>query len=106
MRGPCARRLVTCDLMTADGPTFVGSNDCENAQEVCPRAPGEGYEKCSTICQQGAHAEIKALNLALDNGYDTRGAHAIIQGHYYICEPCGRALRDAGVRVVRLMLSK
>jgi hypothetical protein len=105
MRGPCAKRRITCDLMTAEGPTFHGTNDCDNAQEICPRAPGEGYEKCASICQQGAHAEIDALNAALRCGYEAKDAVAIIQGHYYICEPCGRALRDAGVRMVKIVLA-
>lgn len=102
MRGPCAKRRVTCDLMTAEGPTFHGENDCANPQAACPRAPGEGYEKCQSICQQGQHAEIKALHEAINAGYSTFGAVAIIEGHYYICEPCGAALRDAGIALVRL----
>ena len=31
-----------------------------------------------------------------------RDAHAIVTGHYWICEPCGRALRDAGVTTVKI----
>jgi hypothetical protein len=103
-RGPCARRRVTCDLMTAEGPTFHGENDCANPQAVCPRLPGEGYEKCQSICQQGAHAEIKAIHACVNAGYSAAGAVAIIQGHYYICEPCGAALRDAGVTQIRIQL--
>lgn len=102
MRGPCAKRVVECDIEAFGGAErFSGTNDCANPQAVCPRAPGEGYEKCQTICQQGEHAEIKALNAAGDKA---RGGIARIWGHYYICEPCGRALRDAGVHYVEIFL--
>ena len=92
--------------MTAEGPTFTGENDCANPQTVCPRQPGEGYAKCETICQQGEHAEIKALRMAREAGYSAESAVAVIRGHYYICEPCGAALRDAGVTQVRIRLVK
>lgn len=104
LRGPCARRRVTCDLITSEGPTFHGENDCANPQAECPRLPGEDYTKCQIICQQGAHAEIKALNACKAAGYDPGASVAIISGHYYICEPCGAALRDAGVIQIRLQL--
>ncbi len=58
------------------------------------RAPGEGYEKCQSICQQAGHAEAEAVKAA---GEAARGATAYLWGHYWMCEPCGRALREAGV---------
>ena len=100
-RGPCAKRRVTCTIDARSGEQFHGENDCANPQPVCPRAPGEGYEKCASICQQAAHAEVEALRAA---GPLALGAIARVQGHYYICEPCGRALAQAGVRYVIVML--
>jgi pyrimidine deaminase RibD-like protein len=82
----------------------MGENDCANPQAVCPRLAGEGYEKCQTICRQGEHAEIKALRQL--EGSDLRHAVAYIHGHYYICEPCGAALRDAGIGRVVIVPSK
>lgn len=102
MRGPCAKRRVVCVLHCMDGSTFTGENDCENPQQTCPRAPGEDYTKCQAICQQGAHAEIKALEQAGDKAI---GAVALLTGHYYICEPCGAALRDAGVKRLDMLIS-
>lgn len=95
MRGPCAKRRVICDIVTDDGETFTGENDCANPQPVCPREPGEGYEKCAAICGQAGHAEIEAIRKA---GAKAAGAVAVLTGHYWICEPCGAALRDAGIR--------
>lgn len=100
MRGPCAKRRVTCILETVGGTTFVGENDCAHPQALCPRAPGEGYEKCRTVCGQAGHAEVEALRQCREAGVDPTGATATLDGHYWICEPCGAALRDAGVRLV------
>ncbi len=94
MIGPCAKRRVVCVITAIDGSVFIGENACANAQPVCPRGPGEGYEKCQSICGQAGHAEIEALKLA---GEAARGATAELLGHYWICEPCGRALLEAGV---------
>jgi len=106
VRGPCAKRRVTCQIVYGGSPEefVMGENDCANPQAACPRLPGEGYEKCQTICQQGDHAEIKALRQL--EGHDLSHAMAIIVGHYYICEPCGAALRDAGIGRVVLIPSK
>lgn len=103
MRGPCAKRQVRCVIIAADNATrFTGENDCANPQSVCPRLPGEGYEKCQSICQQSGHAEAEAVKLAGDSA---KGSSAQLFGHYWICEPCGRALRDAGVASVTVFLA-
>ena len=88
--GPCAKTTVTCVIMTASGERFVGSNACANPQPVCPREPGEGYEKCVSICQQSGHAEREA-------GDKAAGAHAFFHGNTYACKDCQEALYDAGV---------
>jgi hypothetical protein len=99
MRGPCAKRQVECEI-AHNGVSYVGRNDCANPQPVCPRLPGEGYEKCKSICDQAGHAEIEALKLA---GSHACGAIAILTGHYWMCEPCGAAMRDAGVRYIKIV---
>lgn len=98
--GPCAKRRVICTIVAPGGQRFVGSNDCRNPQQVCPRIPGEGYDKCKSVCQQVGHAEVVALALA---GPRARGAHAVINGHYYACETCSRLMRDAGVESVTVV---
>jgi deoxycytidylate deaminase len=103
MRGPCAKRQVVCVIVAMNGERFRGENDCANPQPVCPRLPGEGYEKCKSICQQAGHAEIEALKAAGDLLCKT---DALLYGHYWICEPCGKALREAGVKTVTIHLSE
>lgn len=106
MRGPCAKRRVYCVIMTRDFRAFDGENDCANPQSVCPRAPGEGYEKCRSICQQAGHAEMVALARAKEAGADLKNALVTLEGHYWICEPCGRALLEAGVSDIRIIVPR
>lgn len=104
MRGPCAKRRVSCAIaIHGCNVIFEGENDCANPQPTCPREPGEGYEKCRSICQQGEHAEIKALAAAQAAGWNVRGAIAYLHGHYYVCEPCGQALLDAGIAQLHIV---
>lgn len=96
--GPCAKRRVLCTIQTRGGSCITGSNDCRNPQPVCPRGPGEGYEKCKTVCQQIGHAEEVALSLA---GELAKGATAILTGHDYYCPACQEKLFAAGVVSLR-----
>lgn len=107
MSGPCAKRHVHARLVTAAGRIYTGANVCENPQQVCPRLPGEGYEKCKSICQQGAHAEIAALNAAkaAEGPYVALDADVIVEGHYYACEHCSRTLAEAGVRRITIQVT-
>lgn len=94
MTGPCAKTTVRCTLVTPAGERIVGTNHCENPQSECPRAAGEGYEKCTSVCRQVGHAEVVAVQLAGDRA---RGARAYLQGHTYACMSCQHALFGAGV---------
>lgn len=98
-KGPCAKRRVVCLITLPNLQQFRGENDCENPQPSCPRWLGEGYEKCTLICRQSGHAEIEALRAA---GGSAAGGRADIWGHYWICEPCGRALLVAGITDVTI----
>lgn len=60
----CAKRVVTCTIVSASGERFIGRNDCANPQRECPRHGNDDYTKCKTICQQEGHAEVIAINLA------------------------------------------
>ncbi|WP_162939460.1 hypothetical protein [Neorhizobium sp. NCHU2750] len=84
-------------IVTPDGASFIGENDCLDAQEICPRegmATGEGYHLCKEVCQQVGHAEIVALAKAGDRA---RGSSIYLQGHTYICDACKEACRAAGI---------
>jgi hypothetical protein len=99
MKGPCAKTTVRCTLVTSDGQRFVGENWCANPQAVCPRDPGEGYEKCKAICRQEGHAETVALALT---GPAAAGAHAYVEGHDHACRDCQVALFGAGVAALTI----
>lgn len=95
----CAKTTVRCTLVTPDGQRFVGSNWCASPQPVCPRAPGEDYQKCKTVCRQQGHAEVDALRLA---GDAAKGAHAYVEGHTYACQNCQEELFGAGVAALSI----
>lgn len=102
MSGPCAKQRVVCWIHGADQYTACGENLCENPQPVCPREPGEGYEKCQTVCRQVGHAEVQALENARRIGMNLRGAVAVVQGHTYACQGCQEELYEAGVAYIRV----
>lgn len=97
MSGPCAKQTVTATIVATDGSRFVGTNYCEAPQAVCPRADmpsGVGYELCTSVCRQPAHAEVNAIAAA---GEKARGATLYLHGHTYACGPCTKACNDAGI---------
>lgn len=102
MLGPCAKTVVRCTIVAPNGQRFVGENLCRNAQPKCPRAPGEGYEKCASVCSQVGHAEVVAAAIA---GQRARGGFAVVEGHTYACDPCKGALAAIGVTEVRIASS-
>lgn len=97
--GPCAKTIVTCVLQLASGPIVVGRNDCFRPQAACPREPGEGYEKCRSICRQPYHAETAALAKAEQRygAASATGAKAFIHGIGHVCRDCQERLFAAGV---------
>lgn len=96
----CAKRKVTCMLVTPCGETFIGTNDCLRPQAVCPRDGFEGYDKCSTICRQPGHAEEMAL---INAGSKAKGARAFIHGITYVCRTCQEQLFNAGVESISVV---
>lgn len=94
--GPCAKRRTQAVLTTVDGKVYVAENICLNPQEVCPRMPGEGYEKCKTICRQVGHAEEQVILAA---GEDAVGA-TIEVTHWYACRACESLSHQAGVKSI------
>lgn len=94
----CAKKKVTCYIVTQDQKyTIMGTNDCDQPQQTCPRLTGEGYEKCKSICKQPGHAEEMAIKQAEEMGVSLEGATAFIQGIDHYCKTCQQKLRAAGV---------
>lgn len=113
--GPCAKQVVNCAIIAPslfDNSMVVlaeGTNACKNPQDVCPRAPGEDYTKCKTVCDQQGHAELQALaefnqvsdayiGRILKRYVERGGVRAVITGHTYACRECQEALYAAGVK--------
>jgi hypothetical protein len=94
--GPCAKQRVRCQVTTTDGLVLHGENWCLDPQPTCPRAPGEDYTKCKTICQQLGHAEQVVARYAEE--VDFTGATATLFGHTHFCQSCQEALFNAGVK--------
>jgi len=103
MTGPCAKAIVRCTIVSVDGRIFNGDNSCQNPQPVCPRSPGDGYEKCVSICQQESHAEVSALRVADSAAI---GARAYVEGRSYSCRKCQEALFGAGVESISISAPK
>jgi hypothetical protein len=64
--------------------------------EPCKREgypTGVGYDLCAG-CNYPNHAEYKAVK-----GRNLDGATLYLFGHYYACEPCQEACKEAGVTV-------
>lgn len=97
----CAKQTVICTIVLPGGEAVYGTNRCAKPQPVCPREPGEGYEKCRSICGQYNHAELVALHSAEMQGIDVMGGRAIITGHDHVCDECERALYFNGVEDIR-----
>jgi len=101
--GPCAKTTVTCTIVVENGvggarTYYVGQNVCRSPQVRCPREPGEGYEKCASICDQVGHAEAVAASLV--TGQEAAGGVAYVTGHTYACDSCKAALAAVGVTEV------
>lgn len=97
--GSCAKRRTQAVITGSSGRVYVGENVCLNPQEVCPRQPGEGYDKCRTVCRQVGHGEELALLAA---GEDARGGHLRV-AHHYLCSSCEELVARAGLASVQLL---
>jgi len=97
--GICAKQ-TTIAIITNGNKFWVGTNECKNPQDKCPRKgmkTGEGYELCKQICKQEFHAEVNACMKA---GIGAKGATLYLIGHYYCCEGCKRVMDEFGIAEV------
>lgn len=93
----CAKRTVLAVIEDAEGRVLSwGSNVCLSPQAKCPREPGEGYEKCQTVCRQVGHAEEVAL-MQLPTEQWPAAAHCRVLGISHVCDNCQHALWTAGI---------
>ena len=83
----CAKAYVKATLTCLDGRVYAGDNSCQRPQPVCPRAHGEDYTKCITVCGQVMHAEVAAILAAIEGGSEPRGGHMRV-AYTKVCESC------------------
>ena len=74
---------------------------CPRVENNCPT--GTGYEYCKDICEQTSHAEISAVNKAIDKQQNPNGADLYLFGHWWCCEPCWNYMIKNGVKNVYLL---
>jgi deoxycytidylate deaminase len=103
--GPCAKQRVVCRIYLGgeyEHRMYIqGENSCRTPQASCPRAPGEDYTKCKTVCNQEGHAEIMAIKTFERLGtHDPAQAFAKIYGHTRICTDCEKELHRVGIKKV------
>lgn len=84
----------------ANGSTYHQKHECERVKRGIPT--GQGYELCEG-CHPKNHAERQAIFTAMKDGYDAAGADLYLWGHWWACEPCWKAMIEAGIANVYLM---
>ncbi|MFZ2555852.1 MAG: deaminase [Minisyncoccia bacterium] len=84
----------------ANGSTYHQTHGCERVKRSIPT--GQGYELCEG-CHPKNHAERQAVFNAMKEGYDAQGADLYLWGHWWACEPCWKAMIEAGIANVYLM---
>lgn len=113
-----ARRVCAGDSLFPVGVVLVrdgeilaragnGFNRGSSKKHICPRVvldcpSGTGYDLC-TLHDSIGHAEPMLMQVAREQGIDTIGADVYMFGHWWCCEPCWKAMIDAGIRDVYLL---
>jgi len=96
MIGKCANREVIA-IVENHGRYWIGTNWCWNAQEACPRLPGEDYAKCKSECHQDCHAEVWAV---LNAGFLAKDGTLYVIGHDYLCDDCRNFAEQYGIKEI------
>src|SRR5690348_13573826 len=84
----------------ANGSDYHDKHGCERVRQNIPT--GQGYELCEG-CHPKNHGESKAIMDAHADNFDTNGADLYLWGHWWCCEPCWKAMIEAGIRNVYLL---
>ena len=92
----CADKSVTACIKTESGVMYWGMNLQRVAVDFCPRAVGDGYELCQSICKQVSHAEIAAIKKWREAGA-VLPAVIYVSGANKICSDCMAAIVEVGL---------
>ncbi len=79
----------------ANGSDYHLHHECERVRLHIPT--GKGYELCE-VCHPKNHGEPKAIQNALNNGQDPRGADVYLWGHWWFCDSCCKEMVKVGVK--------
>lgn len=94
----CAKKQIVAGTYVAQGGFLYATNYCDFEGEQCPRLDmpsGEGYHLCQAHHAEARLAEkIKQFELITDVAW--------VYGHYWACEPCASALKNIGIRELRI----
>jgi deoxycytidylate deaminase len=86
----------------ANGSSYHAKFGCERVKRGIPT--GEGYELCEG-CHPRNHSEPKAIKDARTKNprADLKKSDLYLWGHWWACEPCWKAIDEAGIRNVYLV---
>ena len=86
--------------MGANGSDHHEKHGCKRVELGCKT--GEGYELCEG-CHPKNHSESKAIQAAIANGNNPKGADLYLWGHWWCCKPCWEAIIKADINRVFLL---
>ena len=85
----------------ANGSNHHEKHGCERVRLNCKT--GEGYELCEG-CHPNNHSERRAINDANhQRSHSTKGADLYLWGHWWCCQSCWDAIKEAGIANVFLV---
>ena len=83
-----------------NGSDYHEKNGCERVRRGIPT--GQSYELCEG-CHPKNHSEPRAIADARAQGHNPSGADLYLWGHWWACEPCWNAMKEAGIDKVYLL---
>jgi len=119
----CVKQSTGAVIVIENEIVATGSNAGLRV-EICPRitekcATGTGYHHCQETCKQEGHAEKVASKAFLNQLINQSTPHQSLRsdagqanqlspslylwGHWWCCEPCWDAMREAGINTVYLI---
>jgi len=85
----------------ANGSNYHDKHGCERVRRNIPT--GQNYELCEG-CHPKNHSEPKAVKTALRkvSKNELTNAELYLWGHWWLCEPCWKAIKSVGIHRVYL----
>lgn len=84
----------------ANGSDHHEKHGCKRVELGCKT--GEGYELCEG-CHPKNHSEPRAIQNAVNRGYQTAGSDLYLWGRWWCCKWCWDSMINAGINRVYLL---